>query len=96
MSLFVVKHRHTPESCPAKDRISGTFLLSHLSQATASQFGVKIRATAVLDGQHILELIVDASDEILVERFMAPFAKLGNVDIIPANTCETVVLRAQC
>lgn len=96
MALFVVKHHHPPESCPAKERTSANFLLSHLSLTTASQFGIKIRASAVLDGQHILELIVDATDENLVERFMAPFTEFGNVDITRANTCETVVLRAQC
>jgi hypothetical protein len=43
MSLFVVRHQHTAETCPAKDPAMGAMLLKHLSPANARKFGVNIQ-----------------------------------------------------
>ena len=32
MAVFIVRHEHTPESCPAQDPYLGAGLLNHLSQ----------------------------------------------------------------
>lgn len=96
MSLYVVRHQHEPENCPARDPAMGAMLLKHLSTANASQYGVHIHGDAVLDGQHTLFLILDSDDAGQVQRFMEPFSKAGPVEIMPASECEAVVARAGC
>ncbi len=96
MSLYYVRHQHTAETCPARDPEMGNMLLSHLSHTNAHKFGVDIQGEAVLDGQHTLVLIVNATDKSQIENFMQPFQMAGSVDIVPASTCEAVVERAGC
>lgn len=96
MSLFFVKHQHSAETCPAKDPMMGSMLLSHISPGNARIYGVELQGDAVLDGQHTFVLIVDAQERELVEKFMQPFSQAGPVEISPASKCETVVERAGC
>jgi hypothetical protein len=96
MALFVVKHQHPAETCPAGHPQMGPQLLMHLSQPSAESFGVQIHAEAVVDGAHTLYLIVTADDPEHVERFMTPFAQAGTVKVLPASYCEQVVARAAC
>ena len=96
MSLYYVKHQHTPETCPAKDPDMGAMLLTHLSKPNARKFGVDIHGEAVLDGQHTLVMILEADDPANVENFMQPFKMAGPVEVTPASECEAVVARAGC
>jgi hypothetical protein len=96
MSLYFVRHQHTPETCPAKDPAAGSMLLSHIDPANARKFGVDIHGDAVLDGQHTFVLIVEADGQAQIENFMQPFSQAGKVEIFPASTCEVVVERAGC
>ncbi len=96
MSLYFVRHQHTPETCPAKDPAMGEMLLTHLSRMNARKFGVDLQGEAVLNGQHTLTLIMEAKDKDSVEKFMQPFAQAGSVEIVPASSCEEVVARAGC
>ncbi len=96
MSLYFVRHQHTPETCPAKDPEMGQMLLQHLSKAHARKFGVDLIGDAVLDGQHTLVLIADVEDKEYLENYMQPFAQAGSVEILPASTCEAVVARQGC
>ena len=96
MALFVVQHRHEPEKCPARDRQMGSMLLNHLSFANAASFGVELKGEAVIQGGHALYIIVEARDQTSVSRFMEPFARAGTVEILPASTCEEVVVRGGC
>ena len=96
MPLFVARHQHSPEACPAGNPQMGPMLLKILSPLNAQQYGIKIQGEAVLDGQHTLIIILEAPDVDKVEEFMAPFKQVGQVEVIPANTCETVVERARC
>jgi hypothetical protein len=96
MSLYFVKHQHSPETCPAKDPMMGSMLLSHINPVNARKYGVELQGDAVLDGQHTFVLIVDAQEKEQVEKFMQPFSQAGPVEIVPASTCETVVERAGC
>jgi hypothetical protein len=96
MSLYFVRHQHTPETCPAKNPEMGQMLLSHLSRMNARKFGVDLQGEAVLDGQHTLNLIMEAKDKDSVEKFMQPFAMAGSVEITQASTCEAVVAREGC
>ena len=96
MSLFVVEHQHPADHCPAQDAQMAPMLLRHLSPENAAGYDVNIHSEAVLDGEHTLVLILDAPDTEAVQRFMAPFAQAGSVEVKPASSCETVVERGTC
>jgi hypothetical protein len=96
MSLFVIQHKHTAATCPARDPKMGSMLLEHLSPANAKTFGVTIRGDAVVEGGHTLYVIADATDQDSLHRYMQPFAQAGSVEIWPASTCEAVVERGGC
>lgn len=94
MALFMVQHTHAPDVCPAPDRKVAPQLLQIL--AAAPEAGVRILAEAVVDGEHELNLIVEADDANTVERFMSPFGQMGRVTVRPASPCERVVERGRC
>ena len=96
MSLFVIKHEHSAETCPAMDPQMAPMLLSEISEENASKYGIKIHGEAVVNGEHTFYLIVDAPDEKSVDNFMSLFAQAGSVDIYPSSSCERVVERGIC
>jgi hypothetical protein len=96
MTLFVAIHQHAPEHCPATDPAMGPALLSHLSPATAGQYGVSVLAEAVANDKHTLYLIAEAGDEERLQRYLAPFAHAGSVAVLPASPCEAVIDRGGC
>ncbi len=96
MALFVVRHLHAAERCPARDPYRGASLLNHLSRPSVAQFGVKIRGEAVVKGEHTLYLIAEADDESQLREFLTPFESAGSVDVYPASTCAGVVASGSC
>ena len=72
IALFVAQHRHPPDKCPASSG-SGPLLLSRVSAAAAARYGVTIEAEALIDGEHLLLLVVQAASQEAVERFLAFF-----------------------
>ncbi len=96
MSLFVVQHKHSAETCPAGHPEMGPMLVQHVSQQNASSFGITMHGDAVVDGEHTFYLILEADAENKVKQFMAPFYQAGSVEIWPASSCEQVVERATC
>src|SRR5437016_6658739 len=96
MGLFIVRHRHEPERCPATDPYMGAMLLNYLSRPNVRQHGVNIQGDAVVQGEHTLYMIIESSDEDRVRAFMAPFARAGTVDVYPASTCVRVVASGGC
>ena len=96
MKLFVVRHQHPADRCPARQPEMGAMLLAHLNPVNAERQGVRIKGEGVVDGQHTLYLILEAEDRGKVEAFMQPFAQVGSVEIWKASTCEEVVERQQC
>src|SRR5262245_680526 len=96
MALFIVRHRHEAERCPATDPYMGATLLNYLSRPNVRQHGVTIQGEAVVQGEHTLYMIIESSDEDRVRAFMAPFAQAGTVDIFPASTCVRVVASGGC
>jgi hypothetical protein len=96
MTLFVAVHQHAPERCPAGDPSMGPMLLNHLSAANAAEYGVSVQAEAVANDRHTLYLIAEAGDEEQMNRFLAPFAQVGSVDLLPASSCEAVINRGGC
>jgi len=96
MSLYFVQHKHDAATCPAKDPEKGNMLLNHLQAKNARQYGVKMHADAVIDGEHTFNLILEAENEENINEFMRPFQMAGSVNIQPASHCEKVVEREGC
>lgn len=96
MSLYVVQHKHSAQTCPAQDPQMAPMLLQILSAENASKYGVNIQGEAVVDGAHTLYLIVEAPSQESVTRFMEPFSQAGSVDVLHASRCEVVVGRGGC
>lgn len=46
MALFVVRHQHPAERCPAQDPDMGAMLLNYLSRPSVKQHGVQIQGDA--------------------------------------------------
>ena len=96
MALFVVRHQHAAQNCPAHDPDMGAMLLNHLSRPNVGRHGVRIQGEAVVHGEHTLYLIVEADDETGLRAFMQPFQMAGSIDIYPASTCARVVASGGC
>ena len=93
--MFVAQHRHPPDQCPAS-RGSGPLLLSRVSAAAAARYGVIIEAEALIDGEHLLLLVVQAASREAVERFLAFLPGPGCLRILPACSAEEAVQRGGC
>jgi DMSO/TMAO reductase YedYZ molybdopterin-dependent catalytic subunit len=96
MALFLVRHQHPAEACPAQDPYKGAMLLNYLSRPSVRQHGVQIHGEAVVQGEHTLYLIIEAADEVHLRAFVQPFQMAGGVDIYPASTCASVVASGGC
>jgi len=96
MALFIVRHQHSHETCPARDPYLGAGLLNHLSRPNVRRHGLEIEGEAVVQGEHTLYVIVQADDEARVREFMRPFEAVGRVDVYPASTCARVVASGGC
>jgi len=96
MALFVARHRHAPERCPAQDPYLGAMLLNHLSRPNVGQYGMQIKGEAVVRGEHTVYLIVEAGDEGRLREFMQPLEMVGSLDIYPASTCARVIASGGC
>ena len=96
MALFIVRHQHSAEVCPAGDPQMGPMLAQHVSTAGAQPFGIEIHGEGVVTGGHTLYLIVDAPDQQKVTEYMGPFGQMGSVEVLPAASCDQVVARAAC
>src|SRR5262249_62361149 len=81
---------------PAVDPDAGATLLNYLSRPNVRQQGVEIKGEAVVRGEHTLYMIVESSDEKLVQDFLEPFAMAGTVEVYPASTCAGVVAAGGC
>jgi DMSO/TMAO reductase YedYZ molybdopterin-dependent catalytic subunit len=96
MALFVVRHQHAPERCPALDPYLGAGLLNYLSRPNVRQHGIHIQGEAIVQGEHTLYIIAEADDEQRLREFMRPFLQAGSIDIYPASTCARVVASGGC
>ena len=95
MALFVVRHQHAAETCPAQDPYMGAMLLNYLSRPNVKQHGVKIQGEAVVQGEHTFYLIVEAADEEHSEPSCSR-SRWPALDIYPASTCARVVASGGC
>jgi DMSO/TMAO reductase YedYZ molybdopterin-dependent catalytic subunit len=94
--MWIVRHQHPAERCPATDFTAGAQLLNHLSRANADRHGVRIHGEAVLQGAHTLLIIAEAAEEDDLRRFLQPLQQAGSLDIQPAATCAAVVASGGC
>jgi DMSO/TMAO reductase YedYZ molybdopterin-dependent catalytic subunit len=95
MSVFVVRHEHPADRCPAADFTAGAGLLNHLSRPSAVRHGVRIRGEAVL-AAHTLVMIAEADGEGTLRAFLRPFEAAGTVEVNVASTCARVVAAGGC
>ncbi len=96
MALFVVRHQHDADRCPARDPSLGAMLLNHLSKPNVRRHGLQIQAEAVAQDEHQLYMVVEADQIDRVRTFMLPFARTGSVEILPATTCVRAVASGGC
>lgn len=96
MSLFIVRHQHPADRCPATNFTAGAQLLNHLSRANAARHGVRIHGEAVLQGAHTLIIIAEAAGEKDLRRFLEPLAEAGSLEVEPAATCASIVANGGC
>ena len=96
MTVFIVRHQHRPESCPAADFEAGARLLNHLSRINAARHQVRIQGEAVLQGAHTLLVIAEANSEEDLLRFLGPLAEAGSLEVERAATCASVVANGGC
>jgi DMSO/TMAO reductase YedYZ molybdopterin-dependent catalytic subunit len=96
MPLFIVRHQHAANGCPAQDPFLGASLLNHLSRPNVRKFGLQIQGEAVVQGEHTMYMIVEAADESRLREFMQPFQNAGTLDIYPASTCVRTVASGGC
>ena len=95
IALFVAQHRHPTGQCPASPG-SGPLLLSRVSAAAAARYGVTIEAEALIDGEHLLLLVVQAASQEAVARFLAFLPGPGYLRVLPACSAEEAVQRGGC
>ncbi len=96
MPLFIVRHQHDADRCPAHDPYNGATLLNYLSRPNVRRHGITIQAEAVVRAEHTLYMIVESSEEAHVRKYMEPFAMAGSLEIYPAATCAGVVSSGGC
>jgi len=96
MPLFIVRHQHPADGCPAQDPFRGASLLNHLSRPNVRKFGLEIQGEAVVQGEHTMYMIVEAADEARLREFMQPFQTAGSLDIYLASTCVRTVASGGC
>ena len=96
MSLYLVEHKHTAETCPTKNRDMMLMLGQHVTQETADKFGIKIQTDVVHPGEHRMMLVLEADSRQPVDEYLQPFTMVGTVDVKEVTTCEQVVETATC
>jgi len=90
MGLYLVEHRHTAETCPRRSKETVNQLFTHLTPYNAAKLGVQILGDWVNDDEHHLVLILEASDQDAVARFVNPLAAIGSVAIHQGTVCSEV------
>ena len=88
MPLYLVQHSHTAETCPAKNPEMVRQLSSHMTQANADKYGVKILADFVYEPEHTVTLVLEANSPDKATNFALPFLNVGSLTIRAGVTCD--------
>jgi hypothetical protein len=92
MSLYMIEHHHTAESCPRNNPEMVRQLSNHVSQANADKFGVRVVADFVYEKEHTLNLVIEADNAEQAAKFAEPFGMVGTVTIKEGETCGDVAM----
>ena len=65
-------------------------LSSHMTQANADKYGVKILADWVYEPEHMVVLVLEADSPDKAANFVLPFLHVGSITIRAGNTCQEV------
>ncbi len=87
MGLYLVEHKHTAETCPAKNPDMVRALAGHMTDANAAKFGVKILADWVNEPEHTVILVLEAASPENAAKFALPFLNVGSITIRAGSTC---------
>ena len=90
MSLFLIEHHHTPETCPTRNPDMVRALRSHVTQENALRFGVNLLADWVNESEHTVILVVETDSQEKADKFASPFRQVGSVAVKAGETCEQV------
>ena len=94
MPMFLVQHKHDAATCPAANKEVAPQLLQLLDHA--GQAGLTIHGEAVIDGEHELNMIVEAATAAAIEQYLAPFGQMGSLTVRGGSVCKDVVARGFC
>lgn len=94
MALFLIEHRHTPETCPTNNPDMVRMLRAHVSQENAGKMGVTVLGDWANEPDHHTVFIVESTTFEGAQNFAAPFGMVGTVDVTMGLTCEQVA--AEC
>jgi hypothetical protein len=90
MTLFLIQHTHTPETCPTNNLDAVRGLRSHVTAETAGRMGLTLLADWVNEPEHTVVLVVEGDSLQKAEDFAAPFRQAGPVSVKAGETCEQV------
>ena len=90
MALFLIEHRHTPQTCPTLNPDMVRALRSHVTPENALQMGVTLVADWANEPDHHVVFVVETDAQAKAERFAAPFSQVGSVEVTLGLTCEQV------
>ena len=90
MPMFLVEHTHPAESCPTKNLDMVRQLASHVTDANAEKYGVKVLADFVREVDHTVILVLEADSPDKVTNFALPFLNVGPITVKAGETCEQV------
>jgi hypothetical protein len=96
LALFVVRHKHEADPCPANGPYKGAMPLKHLSRSSARQHGVETQSEAIVEPEHTTYIVVPSDTKDCVVAFVNAHAMIGSVAGEPASPCVRVVASGGC
>ncbi len=92
MTLYLVEHTHTEETCPSNTP-EGMKMMADLvlGKEHANRSGVNVVSDHLLKGKHRLLLFVEADRQENVEKFAMPFTMVGKAEVFELTRCEAVM-----
>ena len=88
MSLYLIEHTHTAETCPTRDATMVQQLRMHVSPENTERLGVSVLGDWVSEPEHTTVFIVESDSEEKVQSFAGPFQMMGETRIRQGMTCE--------
>ncbi len=90
MTLYMIQHTHTEQTCPTKNPDMVRLLASHVTEANAAKHGVKLLADWVNEPEHTVILVLEADSPDKATSFALPFLHVGSITVKAGQTCDQV------